>query len=339
MSNKKLTALVTAFLFALSAASCSTPAEETTIETTQTVATTTAETTAATETEEPLAPVIQPREPHVFDEPAINEDNADNFRALLTTMVNAYEAPNEEIDWALNEELTNIQAVSELDYELANDILDNWTQVFLYSDYELYCYNSEDMAPEVANSGIPNSSSHAIIILGYELNNGQMQDELVSRLDAAVSLAHAYPETIILCSGGATGPNNSQGNTEAGLMRDYLVDECGIDASRVFIDESAMTTAENAINTFEMMRDNDVHSYTIVTSSYHMKWSQAVYNVVAALYRTRIDYDVQSIANYCYETEPSVAYYRNDDRFAAHQIGEIIDLPQETLDQLPSVFI
>jgi hypothetical protein len=87
-----------------------------------------------------------------------------------------------------------------------------------------------------------------------------------------------------------------------------------------------------------MLRENDVHSITIVTSGYHVKWGQAVYNVVAALYSSRVDYDIVSISNYCYDTEPEYEIYRLGDRFAAHQIGEILGLSESALQSIPSVF-
>ena len=86
------------------------------------------------------------------------------------------------------------------------------------------------------------------MVLGYELLNGGMTDELKGRCDAAAAAAKTFPASLLVCSGGATGQNNPQRHTEAGLMKDYLVDECGIAAERVFTDERALTTAENIIS-------------------------------------------------------------------------------------------
>ena len=332
--NKIIATILTAGVI-LSLSACSNPVTETSAAETQATSTQVQETAGTTEA---LAPVIQQREPEVFDEPAIDAANHGNFITLLGDLVWAYETPADTDDETIDQDLAAIREVSEADYELATLITDNWRQVFLDPSYTLYYYQGEDNAPEVAGAGIPNSASHAIVILGYELSNGAMQDELVGRLETAASLAHAYPETIIVCSGGVTGPNNTAGNTEAGLMRDYLVEECGIDAARIFTDERALTTADNAANTFAMLRANDVHSITIVTSSYHMRWGQAVYNVVAALYESRIDYNIESIANYCYDTEPAYDYYARGDRFAARQIAELLGISESSIQSLPSVF-
>ena len=97
-----------------------------------------------------------------------------------------------------------------------------------------------------------------------------------------------------ICSGGATGPNNPDGHTEAGLMKEYLVRACGIDTSRIFTDESAMTTLENAENTFEILRAKGIRTITIVTSDYHQKWGQVLYNALAAVYAQRYGYSVET---------------------------------------------
>lgn len=276
--------------------------------------------------------------PFTLRDRSIDEENDDNFVTLLTDLVYAYESPSGTDMDQIEDDLEAIREVSESDYELALSIADNWQEVFLDPEYILYMHQGEDFAPELKDSGIINSRKHAIVILGYELYNGQMQDELVGRLDAAASLANAYPETLIVCSGGVTGPGNDEGNTEAGLMSEYLIEQCGIDPERIFIDERALTTADNAVNTFEIISQQGVESVTLVTSSYHMRWGQAVYHTVAQLMYMDSGYKVTSIANYCYDVEPSVYLYRAGDRFAAYQIGEIIGLSSEQVNELPSFY-
>lgn len=149
--------------------------------------------------------------------------------------------------------------------------------------------------------------------------------------------ARALPSAILVCSGGATGENNPEGHTEAGLMKKYLSEICGIDAERIFIDEKAMTTAENAVNTFEILRKNRIKTMTIVTSAYHQRWGQAVYNAVGAVFRERYNYDAEIVGNYCLEIEPSVEMYRLDDRIAVMQIAQILGLPEDVVRSLPSL--
>ena len=121
-------------------------------------------------------------------------------------------------------------------------------------------------------------------------------------------------------------------------MKAYLTENCAISDSRIFIDEEAMTTADNAMNTFSIMKEHDVHSMTLVTSTYHMRWAQAVYFCAAQLYRMQQDYDIESIANFCFDTEPTVEMYKLGHRIAAFQIAGILGLPKHVILTLPSFF-
>ena len=174
---------------------------------------------------------------------------------------------------------------------------------------------------------VRDSGRHAFVVLGYELKDGQMQPELKGRCDAAAAAARSYPSTILVCSGGATGDNNPKLRTEAGVMKAYLVETCGIDASRIHIDENARTTLQNARNTLDMLQAQGIETMTLVTSTYHQRWGQVIYNAVAALYRQVYGYTVEIVGNYCYETEPAHESYRNDDRIAISQVAQLLGVP------------
>ena len=114
-------------------------------------------------------------------------------------------------------------------------------------------------------------------------------------------------------------------------MKAYLTGECGIAAERIYIDEEAMTTMENAVNTFRILQENGVETMTLVTSSYHQKWGQAVYNTVLALYRETEGYAPRLVANYCHPVTPVKESMKHDDRIAASQIGRLLGLPSEDM--------
>ena len=236
-------------------------------------------------------------------------------------------------------DLAAIQTVSEADYPVAKSIADHWRQVYLDPSYALCCHGEGDSAPELSEAGIPDERTHAFVVLGYELMNGEMTDELKGRCDAAAAAARSFPNAILVCSGGATGPNNPEKHTEAGLMKRYLAEVCGIDESRIFTDERAMTTAENAVNTFAILKAQGVKSMTIVTSSYHQRWGQALYNALAALYEQQQGYHARLIGNYCFDTQPSVDAFLHDDWFAIFQLGQILGLPRAQMAQLPNVYV
>lgn len=260
----------------------------------------------------------------------ISAGNKTRFAALLTALVNAYESPSEGDDARIDARLDAIREVNASDYDIAQAIADHWRDVYLDDDYPLFIYREgEERATALEQTSLQDSARHAFVVLGYELKNGEMQPELKGRCAAAAAAARSFPSAILICSGGATGDNNSSRHTEAGLMRDYLVKHCGIEASRIHIDERAMTTLENATNTLDMLQQQGIETMTIVTSTYHQRWGQAVYNAVASLYRRYFGYSVEIVGNYCFDTEPEHDMYRNDDRMAIRQIAQLLNVPMD----------
>ena len=260
----------------------------------------------------------------------ISDENKGHFAALLRVLEDAYESPTEGDDARIDAELDAIREVSASDYDIALAIAEHWRNVYLDDDYPLFIHREgEERATSLEHTSLRDSARHAFVVLGYELKDGKMQPELKGRCDAAAAAARSFPSAIIICSGGATGDNNPSKHTEAGLMRDYLVERCGVEASRIHIDESAMTTLENAINTMDMLQRQGIETMTIVTSTYHQRWGQAVYNAVAALYRRYFGYSVEIECNYCFDTEPEHETYRDGDRIAIRQIAQLLNVPTE----------
>ncbi len=268
----------------------------------------------------------------------ISKKNQLNVGMLLADLVNAKLDPSKGDLKSIDDDLERIAKVNKRDAVIAGSIAEYWKKVYLDGSYVLNKYAGEEKASGLEDSGIPQGGKHAIVVLGYELMDGEMQDELKGRCEAAASLARRYPEAIMVCSGGATGPNNPDKHTEAGLMKEYLSDVCAIDPERIYIDEAAMTTQENAVNTFKILQKNNIGTMTIVTSSYHQRWGEAVYNAVAELYRQKNGYSVDIVSNYCFDTEPSVELYKKDVEIAAFQIAGILELSDEAIALLPNPF-
>ncbi|MBR4501678.1 MAG: acetolactate decarboxylase [Clostridia bacterium] len=212
--------------------------------------------------------------------------------------------------------------------DLAFSIAAHWKKIYLDPEYKLLIYGRDDP------SLIPVRGRHAFVVLGYQLQNGKMTAELKGRCDAAADAALAFPDSIIVCSGGATGSNNPEHRTEAGLMKQYLSEVRGIDPDRIFIDELAMTTAENAVNTFGILMEQNVETMTIVTSDYHQKWGQVLYNALAAVYRADHGYSAEIAGNYCFEIDPSQEMYHRGYRIALSQLGRILGLPREEMEMI-----
>ena len=259
----------------------------------------------------------------------IADGNRINFSQLLTDLLAAYETSSERYRQNVDFDLETIRAVNRKDYAVAKAISDHWSRVYLDPEYRMNLYRDGDTAEQLLQAGRPNSAGHAFVILGYELKNGEMTDELKGRCDAAAAAAQAFPNAILVCSGGATGQNNPEHHTEAGLMKDYLVRTCGIDEGRIYTDERAMTTAENAINTFEILREQGIQTMTIVTSSYHQRWGQVLYNAMAAICGQSDGYTPEIISNYSLDLAPENEMFRNDAGIAISQLRGILNLPRQ----------
>lgn len=237
-----------------------------------------------------------------------NQTATVDYGTLLNDLMNAYTC------------VTRIDLdVKLLDDDVASAVAAHWKKVYL-DDYQLFRYGVDDPAE------LPISGAHAFVVLGYELKNGEMTQELMGRCDAAAAAAKAFPASILVCSGGATGANNPERHTEARLMKEYLVSACGVAPERVFLDEEALTTTENAINTFAILRAQGIETITIVTSTYHQRWGQVLYNAMAAKYRQAYGYSVEIIGNYCYDVAPSNVLYLADAQFALTQVKSILAL-------------
>ena len=267
----------------------------------------------------------------------VSDESTAEFGTLLCDLADASKSPSSQSDERIDADLETIRSIDARDGEVADAIAACWRHAYLDPSYELCLHGGGPTAPELEDSQIADDGTHAFVVLGYELENGEMQDELKGRCEAAAAAARSFPNSILVCTGGATGENNPNGHTEAGLMKSYLVDKCGIEAARIHTDETAMTTAENAQNTYDILREQNIKAMTIVTSSYHQRWAQVVYGAMGALCQQRYAQNVSMVGDYSYDVEPSVELYKQDVAIAALQIAQILDLPQEVVETLPEI--
>ena len=135
-----------------------------------------------------------------------------------------------------------------------------------------------------------------------------MTDELKGRCDAAAAAARSFPDSQVICTGGATGQRNWENHTEAGEMKMYLARDCHIDADRILTDEQAQSTLENAVNVFLILKQEGIEKITLITSDYHQMWAQVLFNAVAAIWKARTGMEVSIVGNYNYTVRPSVKY-------------------------------
>lgn len=238
---------------------------------------------------------------------------------LLADLAAAYLSPSVQA-------IEKIDAdVEELDDPLASSLAEQWKKTWLDPDYRFLMYGTD--SPEE----LPVSGRHAFVVLGFELENGEMTEELTGRCDAAVAAARAFPDSILVCSGGATGGNNPEKHTEAGLMKAYMSEECGIDPDRIFIDERAMTTDQNMLYSMKILQEQQVGSVTVVTSDYHQLRGQTLLSAIAAVVRREQGYSVEIVGNWCWPTGTAGARQQGEFMSTLFQISTILELPADEM--------
>ena len=138
-------------------------------------------------------------------------------------------------------------------------------------DYWRYVSTQLIVNIDIVPDNLPTDESFAIMILGKSLeSDGSLKTELIDRLTMGKAVADAYPNAYIVVTGGIDD-SATHGKTEGGAMAEWLIGQ-GVAESRIIVEEKAADTAENAINSFKILRNQypDVTSYTVVTSDYHM---------------------------------------------------------------------
>ena len=150
-----------------------------------------------------------------------------------------------------------------------------WQKILAYWDHA----NHElKVNVEELPAGLPTGGSLCFVVLGYELNaDGSMQEELRRRLETVLRCARRYPKAYVLCTGGGTARDNPQA-TEAGQMGNWLQEQ-GVAAERLIIEDRSLTTAENAEFSAAILRADhpDVDSVVIVSSPFHVPWGALLF--------------------------------------------------------------
>lgn len=183
--------------------------------------------------------------------------------AIIEDIVTCYGCYGQEADAKVEELLAELDRRDSRQGKLWADIMDYWK----YANTEL------KVNPEEPPRGLPEDDSLCITVLGFELNDdGTMKDELLGRLNVALSCAERYPKAYVLCTGGGTARNNPDA-TEAGLMGRWLL-ENGLAEERLILEDRSRTTAENASFSYEILRAGypQINSILLVSSSYHIPW-------------------------------------------------------------------
>ena len=143
-------------------------------------------------------------------------------------------------------------------------------------------------APPEVNAELPDGltddGSLCLVVLGFQLSpDGSMREELLERLKTALRAAEKYPNALIVCTGGGTAANDPAA-TEADKMARWL-EENGADPARIIVENRSLTTAQNAVYTFEILTEKypQVKQLAIISSDYHIATGTLLFGAEAVL--------------------------------------------------------
>ena len=136
----------------------------------------------------------------------------------------------------------------------------------------------------VLPDGLPDTDTLCIVALGFQLEpDGTMRGELVERLKVVKESAEKYPRALIVCTGGGTAAQDETA-TEAGKMAEWLK-ENGIAEERILVEDRSLTTAQNAMYTYDILTERypQVRQLAIVSSDYHITTGTLLFEAEAIL--------------------------------------------------------
>ena len=195
-------------------------------------------------------------------------------QAIIEEMVVDYGSYGSEAEEHIQALLKELRAVD-------GDAADRWNSIMsLWKRVNTELTVQESVLPD----GLPDTDELCLVALGFQLNpDGSMRDELIERLKVVKASAEKYPQAWIVCTGGGTAAEN-QSATEAGKMAQWLI-ENGIAAERVLVEDRSLTTAQNAIYTYELLRERcpQVKQLAIVSSDYHIATGTLLFEAEAIL--------------------------------------------------------
>lgn len=137
---------------------------------------------------------------------------------------------------------------------------------------------------DVLPDGLPDTDELCIVVLGFQLEpDGAMKDELIQRLTVALRSAQKYPYAYVVCTGGGTAAEN-ESVSEAGEMAKWLAEQ-GVARERIIVEDNSVTTAQNAIFTYDILTSlyPSVKKLAIVSSDYHIATGELLFRAESVL--------------------------------------------------------
>ena len=203
---------------------------------------------------------------------AAEEEASAQTQPLIERIVVSYAADGTRDEQAL-------AALTSLDLALG----DKWTRI-------MDLWGAPVTVNEKLPDTLPDDDSLCLVALGFQLNpDGTMRDELVERLKVLLAAAAQYPEAKIVCTGGGTAAEDPTA-TEAGRMAEWLTAQ-GVDPARLMVEDRSLTTAQNAIFTYELLEKTcpQVRQIAIISSDYHIATGTLLFGAEAMLRDSAIE--------------------------------------------------
>ena len=137
---------------------------------------------------------------------------------------------------------------------------------------------------DVLPDGLPDTDELCLVVLGFQLEpDGTMREELIQRLQVALKSAEKYPNAYVVCTGGGTASENESAS-EAGEMAKWLI-EHGVEKNRVIVEDNSITTAQNALFTYDILTSlyPSVKKLAIISSDYHIATGELLFKAESIL--------------------------------------------------------
>ena len=199
---------------------------------------------------------------------------AGTSQAIIEEMVVDYGAYGGEAEAQIDSLLAALEALDPTAAAKWTRIMDLWRSA----------QTALEVHPDVLPNGLDDTDALCLVVLGFQLNpDGSMRDELIERLRVALASAERYPNAYIVCTGGGTATEDTTA-TEAGRMAAWLIDN-GIAPERVIVEDQSLTTAQNAIYTFDILLERfpQVSELAIISSDYHIATGALLFGAEAIL--------------------------------------------------------
>ena len=168
------------------------------------------------------------------------------------------------------------EALSSLD-ALDPSLGEKWTRI-------MDLWEAPVTVNEALPDGLPEDDSLCLVGLGFQLNpDGTMREELIERLKVMLAASEKYPNAVIVCTGGGTAADEPSA-TEAGRMAEWLEAQ-GVNPSRLVVEDRSLTTAQNAVYTFDILEERypQVKRIAIISSDYHIATGMLLFGAEAIL--------------------------------------------------------